>query len=311
MRITSYGLSNYYNFRPGSDWAQRLSDQKKHDDEVDGLFKDNRFKLGNYSTKNGAPLSINTEIRALFSRISTQEIQAQEVSSENISEHLRQIYKENDFILSRTSRIEVDLDDDVSMDEYRDQLKEMTLALADGDKEKLEELKKAYKEAMKKLKDQLGVKYIDERNDLENKMDKDFDEMLGAENIETVEKSYDISKLEAGDLEQLYFDAIAEPFRIKEPEIIIDITVSRSVEPMEATYNSVEKTTERLKVLSREILEEGLATVDELRSAFANGYNEAVPNRLSYRLQSATYKEMMHVFDELEKEFPVKQEADT
>lgn len=305
MRITSYYTNDYFNFQARHGRAERYQDQSKHDEEIDSLFKDNRFKLGNYKTKDGSSLSVNQEVRALFSRISRHEIHAQSQIGEAITEGLRQIYKENNFIMSRTLRVEIDLDDEVSMEEYKDYIKDMTLALADGDKEELQELKYAYKEAMKKLKEQVGLKYANEIYDLEKGVDERFEEMIDSEELETVDFKLDKSKLQLPELKQLYFDTLAEPFRIKEPEIIIDITFSHKVTwSEEPSYVSVERTTERLERLSREILDEGLATVDELRSAFANGYNETVPHRFSYRLQDATYTEMMNIFDKLEEEYP-------
>lgn len=305
MRITTYYPNQYLNFGAKESHSERFDLQNKHDNEVDSLFINNRFRLGNYKTKDGSFLSVNQEVRALFSRITRHEIDAQSFSDEAITEGLRQIYKEKNYIMSKTLTMEIDLDDDVSMEAYKDYIKDMTLALADGDKEALEELEAAYKAAMKELKDQLGIKYSRDIYELEKGIDQRFEDMMSQEELETVDFKLDKSQLELPELKQLYFDTMAEPFRIKEPEIIIEMTFYHEIEGFrEPSYISVEKTTERLEKMSREILDEGLATVAELRSAFANGYNESVPHKFGYNLQSATYKEMMQIFDGLEEEYP-------
>ncbi|MCT4662030.1 MAG: hypothetical protein N4A40_09240 [Tissierellales bacterium] len=299
MKISTSHSNGWLFTGTRNDNARRFDVQKLHDREIDSLFKDNKFRLGNYTNKNGSLLSVNQEVRALFSRITRHEIYAQSSSTDATEEQLRQVLKEQEYIVHSSTVMEVDLDDEVDMEEYADYIEKITLELADGDKEELEKLREAYENAKRSLRAQLPEKYQEEAARFENRLDEKFDRLIKAEKLEKPDFSSKLELKHESQRESLYFELLAEPFRVKEPEIVLRIDTQTQVDGFkEPSYVSVEKTTDRLKQLSRDILEQGLASVEELKSAFANGYNEAVPNNFAYRLQSATYEEMMRFFDE-------------
>jgi len=282
--------------------------QQIHNNDINQFFQKQSFgriQNGSYKIgKDGATMNANQETRWLFSSISRGEIKDQSMTNGAVKAHVRQLMKDRQWMLVSTEKIEVDLDKDVNPGKVAEEVERLTLLMADGDKEKLEALKEAYDKVMAKIKEQLPLdqKYI--HSDIDDKVAETFEKLGGMDDLEIIETDALIPReFDENAMEALYTAVLKKPFEQMAPEITITITRKSKLDYEEPTYLCSESVCDRIMDMSREILDQDLASLDEIRAAFTNGYNDGIESNRLYRLQEATYHEVMDGFNRLEKEY--------
>lgn len=278
-----------------------------HNKGVGNIFKKSSLtalKTGTYRRSNkGEIMTANQEARFLFSAVARGEISQQsELSSFESS--LRQLHKDSSWKLHFKETKEIDLDEEVDPKQVADELEQLTLFLADGDEEKLKELKEAFKKASEKIASEISFDMKSIHEKIEKEMDGRFKGLEKGGPLDKIEIKGAISgNLGKKGYEKLYANVLSKPFEQMKPEITITLESTSTISPQKPMRFCSESVCSRLTEIARDILDQDMATVEELRSAFINGYKEGTSSGLQERLQEATFYDMMDVFDGLAKEY--------
>jgi hypothetical protein len=278
-----------------------------HNYGVGNIFKKSSLtalKTGAYRLSGkGEIMTANQEARFLFSAVSRGEI-SQQGESSSFESSLRQLHKDSRWKIHLKETKEIDLDEDVDPKQVADELEQLTLFLADGDEEKLKELEEAFKKASEKIASGISFDMKSIHEKIAEEMDGKFKGLKEGGPLDKIQVKGAISRnLGKEGYEKLYANVLSKPFEQMKPEITITLESTSTISPQKPMRFCSESVCGRLTEIARNILDQDIATVEELRSAFINGYKEGTNPGLQDRLQEATFYDMMDVFDELKKEY--------
>lgn len=284
-----------------------------HKKEVDNYIQSTENILSsNYKMSfKSLALTDNQKLRALVANTSKTEISSQSLTTSNIKAHIHQLKKEEEWKLTFRTQVAIDLDDEVDWDDVADQLKTITIKLAEGDMEKIEYLTEQFEKASQefdkvlkfpaKMKNRtLKAKALKKIEEITHQdLMKDQNNSLSNDKITNkISSKNSTSKYRNTNFKELYTSFIAAPFEQMKPEMVFETSQTYQFAETEAeAYNSVEKTSTRLLDYFDKIIKTGQVSVQQVKAAFIHGFQSSTQDNNVYRLQEATYNRIIDVLD--------------
>jgi hypothetical protein len=235
-----------------------------------------------YSTEIELIFSAFSDVSVLFEKITQQEISNQQFGVGSLQAHIR--LSLIDQRLDHSRAVSKDLNLLVLP------IEDLTVRLLEKRYENLVGLKRAFKEAVEKVDLTITDRLRPINTELTNLALKNFQKL---DELEYTRVSVPIRKRKCKDAELEYMNVLLKALKITTQETEIDQHAS--------TYYCAEELSSRLLMLTYDILDKKLATLEELKTAFKSGYDESNTGK-KQRLQELTYDMMMASFNRIQQE---------
>ncbi len=227
-------------------------------------------------------VSDDVDVSELFEKITQQEISNQQFGVGSLQAHIRLSLIDQRLGHSRA------LNNDLN--HLALPIEDLTVRLLEKRYENLVGLKCAFEEAVEKVDLTITDRLRPINTELTNLVLKNFQKL---EELEYATLSVPIRKRKYKDAELEYMKVLLKALK--------NTTQETEADQYAPTYYCAEELSSRLLMLTHDILDKKLATIEELKTAFNSGYDESNSGK-KQRLQELTYEMMITSFNRIQQE---------